>query len=191
MNRPPHVHGVPRPPLALVGHDHSVGGRGTSPADRGTTPPGPSPAPGDATEAALRAELRERTADLQRLKAEYDNYRKRVRRDRQAVAEIAVSNVLARLLPVLDALAEATAQGEVTDGFARVAGALETELASLGLQSVAAPGAPFDPTLHEAVTCTHTDRVTCPTCSAVLRQGYRVGGQLLRPAEVVVAAPDH
>ncbi|MFH9251196.1 nucleotide exchange factor GrpE [Streptomyces lydicus] len=190
MNRPPHVHGVPRPPLALVGHDHSVGGRGTSPADRGTTPPGSSPAPGDATDAALRAELRERTADLQRLKAEYDNYRKRVRRDRQAVAEIAVSNVLARLLPVLDALAEATAQGEVTDGFARVAGALEAELASLGLQSVAAPGAPFDPTLHEAVTCTHTDRVTCPTCSAVLRQGYRVGGQLLRPAEVVVAAPD-
>ncbi|MFH8683103.1 nucleotide exchange factor GrpE [Streptomyces lydicus] len=188
MNRPPHVHGFPRPPLALVGHEHPVGGSGTSPAHPGTAPPGS--APGEAADAALRAELRERTADLQRLKAEYDNYRKRVRRDRQAVAEIAVSNVLSRLLPVLDALAEATAQGEVTDGFARVARALETELGSLGLQSVAAPGAPFDPTLHEAVTCTHTDRVTCPTCAAVLRQGYRVGGQLLRPAEVVVAAPD-
>ncbi|WP_407288187.1 nucleotide exchange factor GrpE [Streptomyces sp. BP-8] len=187
MNRPPHVRGPARPRLALVGRGPQDGPAGlplrtaTGKERTATDPPAASEVAG--------AELRERTADLQRLKAEYDNYRKRVRRDRQAVAEIAVANVLGRLLPVLDALAEAAERGEVTGGFRRVADTLEAELAALGLQSVARPGAPFDPHVHEAVTCTRTDRVGDLTCSAVVRQGYRVGGQLLRPAQVAVAAP--
>ncbi|MGW7579155.1 nucleotide exchange factor GrpE [Streptomyces sp. NPDC054765] len=138
-------------------------------------------------EAVLCAELRERTADLQRLKAEYDNYRKRVHRDRLAVGEIAVANVLSRLLPVLDSLAEAREQGEVTGGFQRVAQALETELGALGLQTFGAAGAPFDPLIHEAVTYTPDDQLEVATCTAVLRQGYRVGDRLLRPAQVTVA----
>ncbi|MFC5802006.1 nucleotide exchange factor GrpE [Streptomyces formicae] len=137
----------------------------------------------------LRAELRERTADLQRLKAEYDNYRKRVRRDRLAVREIAVANVLGRLLPVLDALAEAREQGEVTGGFEHVARALETELAGVGLRPVGAAGDPFDPAVHEAVSYRSSDRFERLTCIAVLRSGYRVGEQLLRPARVTVAGP--
>ncbi|MFI9048500.1 nucleotide exchange factor GrpE [Streptomyces sp. NPDC053427] len=204
MNRPTNVRGLPHPPLAIV-RDHpdggaavlpsrTVHGSGTAGPDRGT-PSGHAPAAQpESPEAALRAELRERTADLQRLKAEYDNYRKRVHRDRRAVGEIAVANVLGRLVPVLDAVAEAAEQGELTGGFRRVAEALETELAALGLESFGTPGAPFDPSLHEALTYTPADlppdapagRVERATCGAVLRQGYRVGGRLLRPALVAV-----
>ena len=138
---------------------------------------------------ALRARLRERTADLQRIQAEYGNYRRRVRRDRLAVGEIAVANVLAGLLPVLDAIDQARRQGEVTGGFQRVADVLEAELATLGLESFGAVGDPFDPTLHEAVSYTRTDRVERPTCTAILRPGYRVGDRLLRPAAAEVAEP--
>ncbi|MFI0714560.1 nucleotide exchange factor GrpE [Streptomyces inhibens] len=199
MNRPTDDPGR-RPPLVLVGHEpgdhpsplppHGVRGEEAAGQDRGT-PPGHDPAAAQpaAQEAGLRAELQERTADLQRLKAEYDNYRKRVHRDRMALGEIAVSNVLGRLLPVLDALAEATEQGEVTGGFGRVAQALDSELAGLGLQSFGTAGDPFDPVVHEAVLYTPTDEVDRTTCAAILRPGYRVGTHLLRPAEVAVAGP--
>ncbi|WP_063801651.1 nucleotide exchange factor GrpE [Streptomyces curacoi] len=137
----------------------------------------------------LREQLRERTADLRRLKSEYDTYRKRVHRDRRAVGEIAVANVLSGLLPVLDAIDQARRLGDVTGGFQRVADVLHTELASLGLRSFGSAGDPFDPAAHEAVSCTRSDRVERPTCTAILRPGYRVGDQLLRPAQVEVAEP--
>jgi molecular chaperone GrpE len=137
----------------------------------------------------LRSRLRERTADLQRLKSEYDNYRKRVRRDRRSVGEIAVANVLAGLLPVLDALDEARKHGEVTGGFQRVADVLESELAALGLEAFGIPGDPFDPALHEAVLCVRADHVERPTCTTILRPGYRLGDQLLRPAQAEVTEP--
>lgn len=214
MNRPTRVRGLPRPPLALAGHGQGTDpgpvpprtGRAEGPSaqDEKGAPsgegreagrrPGRVPDSGHGPDrppaqeaAALRAELRERTADLQRLKAEYDNYRKRVHRDRLAVGEIAVANVLSRLLPVLDSLAEAEGQGEVTGGFRRVARSLQTELGALGLQSFGTAGAPFDPLIHEAVTYTPDDRLADTVCTAVLRQGYRVGDRLLRPAQVSVA----
>ncbi|WP_436995268.1 nucleotide exchange factor GrpE [Streptomyces sp. enrichment culture] len=137
----------------------------------------------------MAAALDERTRDLQRLKAEYDNYRGRVHRDRLAVREVAVANVLARLLPVLDAVAEAGRHGELTGGFLRVARQLEEELAALGLAAFGAPGEPFDPRLHEAVAYRVSDGVERPVCAEVVRPGYRVGGQLLRPADVVVKGP--
>ncbi|NWF31091.1 nucleotide exchange factor GrpE [Streptomyces sp. PKU-EA00015] len=136
----------------------------------------------------LRARLAELTADLQRVKAEYDNYRKRVRRDRLAVREIAVVNVLTGLLPVLDAADEARAR-EHDPGTEAVARVLGNRLAALGLQSVGEPGEPFDPTAHEALTYTPSDAVARPVCTAVLRHGYRVGDRLLRPAQVSVTGP--
>ncbi|MFE1172880.1 nucleotide exchange factor GrpE [Streptomyces sp. NPDC058773] len=200
-HRPTNVHGRPHPPLALVGHGPAEGsppgppdttgrpeerttGQGVTGRPSGHDEPAGRPVP---PEAVLQTELRERTADLQRLKAEYDNYRKRVHRDRLAVGEIAVANVLSRLLPVLDSLAEATAQGEVTGGFQQVAEALRTQLGTLGLEALGAVGDPFDPLIHEAITYTPTDRLEQAICTEVLRQGYRVGDQLLRPAEVAVA----
>ncbi|WP_328389739.1 nucleotide exchange factor GrpE [Streptomyces sp. NBC_00400] len=209
MNRPTHIRDLPQPPPALVGHrqeepagpvpPHAAQAEERPAQDDTGRPPGEGRDPGRPSrqdEAAarpasqdvvLRAELQERTADLQRLKAEYDNYRKRVHRDRLAVGEIAVANVLSRLLPVLDALAEAGEQGEVTGGFQRVAEALHTELGALGLQPFGTAGAPFDPLIHEAVTYTPDDQREEPVCTAVLRQGYRVGDHLLRPAQVTVA----
>ncbi|MFE2229147.1 nucleotide exchange factor GrpE [Streptomyces kronopolitis] len=196
MNRPPHVRGSGHPPLALVGHGPSDGPGPLPPRTaEGKERPGRESGGGRNAErpasptAALGAELRERTADLQRLKAEFDNYRKRVHRDRQAVGEIAVANVLSRLLPVLDSLAEAGEQGEVTGGFRRIAEALEAELAALGLAPVGAAGAPFDPRIHEAVTYTRDEKLDRALCTEVLRQGYRVGDQLLRPAQVAVTGP--
>ncbi|MCF3147307.1 nucleotide exchange factor GrpE [Streptomyces platensis] len=199
MNRPTNVHGLPHPPLALVGHGTAKSSEAGPPdatdppedrTEQGTgRPAGQDGSAGRAAppEAVLHAELRERTADLQRLKAEYDNYRKRVHRDRLAVGEIAVVNVLSRLLPVLDSLAEATARDEVTGGFARIAEELRTELGTLGLQPFGAVGDPFDPLIHEALTYTPTDRLEQAICTEVLRLGYRVGDRLLRPAQVAVA----
>ena len=141
---------------------------------------------------ARMAELRDRnaelTADLQRLKAEYDNYRKRVRRDRLAIREIAVANVLAGLLPVLDAFEGARKQG-ADAGTGAVAEVLDAQLAALGLQTVGAPGETFDPTVHEALTSHSSDQAMQVVCTEVLRQGYRVGEHLLRPAQVSVTGP--
>lgn len=149
-------------------------------------------AAGDATarEGADAGErLEECVADLRRLKAEYDNYRKRVQRDRASLQQIAVANVLRGLLPALDAVTEARRHGEVTGGFQGVVAALEEQLTALGLQEFGDPGEPFDPERHEALTHVHSDEVDRPTCVEVLRRGYRVGSHLLRPAQVAVAEP--
>ncbi|MGW3623120.1 nucleotide exchange factor GrpE [Streptomyces sp. NPDC000880] len=156
-------------------------------AGRGGMGSGAAPTPAQMRES--RERIAELTADLQRLKAEYDNYRKRVHRDRLAVRQIAVANVLARLLPVLDAVEQAREHGEVTGALTAVADVLESRLAALGLQPVGEPGEPFDPQAHQALTYTQSEGAGRPICTAVLRRGYRVGEQLLRPAQVSVSGP--
>jgi molecular chaperone GrpE len=136
-----------------------------------------------------QAMLDERTADLQRVKAEFDNYRKRVERDRTAMAEQAMAGVLVHLLPVLDDVDRAREHGEVTGGFKSVADSLDGALQRLGLERFGDVGDPFDPLVHEAVTHQHSDEVTEPTCVAVMRPGYRFAERLLRPAMVAVAEP--
>ena len=101
--------------------------------------------------AAAQAQLAERTADLQRLQAEYANYRKRVERDRMAVREQALANVLAELLPVLDDIGRAREHGELSGGFKSVAESLESAVAKLGLVQLGEKGEPFDPVMHEAL----------------------------------------
>ncbi|MDQ1711103.1 MAG: molecular chaperone GrpE [Frankiaceae bacterium] len=137
----------------------------------------------------LEALLEERTADLQRMKAEYDNYRKRIERDRTLMAEQSIAAVLAHLLPVLDDMDRAREHEELTGGFKSVAEGLEAALVKLGLERFGDPGEPFDPLVHEAVTHQHSANVTEPTCVAVLRPGYRFADRLLRPAMVSVAEP--
>ena len=133
--------------------------------------------------------LEERTSDLQRLQAEFANYRRRVDRDRQAVGEQALASVLVGLLPVLDDIDRARAHGEVEGGFKLVADGLETTLAKLGLQRFGEPGEPFDPTVHEAMTHAVSADVTEPTCAEVYQPGYRVGDRIVRPARVAVVDP--
>lgn len=189
MTRPGETHRRGERPLTLVRNDGQAPGAALEPRRGGDLEPSRPAATAPSEADVLRAELRERTADLQRLKSEYDTYRSRVRRHHRAVGEIAVANVLSGLLPVLDALDAARKQGEVTGGFHQVADVLESELAALGLESFGTPGDPFTPTLYEAVSCTRADHVDRPTCTTIVRPGYRVGAQLLRPAQAEVTEP--
>jgi len=135
-------------------------------------------------------QLAERTADLQRVQAEYANYRRRVERDRQAVGEQALAAVFAGLLPVLDDIDRARAHDEVTGGFAIVADGLEATLAKLGLERFGDAGEPFDPTVHEALTHGYSAEVTEPVAAEIFQSGYRVGERVLRPARVAVLEPE-
>ncbi|MEV6547764.1 nucleotide exchange factor GrpE [Streptomyces sp. NPDC051597] len=155
-----------------------------------------APAGDAAKEIALQAELdqartalAERTTDLQRLQAEYQNYRRRVERDRVTVKEIAVAGLLTELLPVLDDIGRAREHGELTGGFKSVAESLETVAAKMGLQQFGKEGEPFDPTVHEALMHSYAPDVTETTCVAILQPGYRIGERTIRPARVAVAEP--
>ena len=140
-------------------------------------------------DAGLEAQLAERTADLQRLQAEYANYRKRVDRDRAAVREQAVVGTLAGLIPVLDAIDKAREHGELSGGFEKVAESLQSALGKLGLVAYGEKGDPFDPNIHEALTGFPSPEVTEDTCVEILFPGYKVGDRILRPAKVAVAKP--
>ncbi|MGW2183987.1 nucleotide exchange factor GrpE [Streptomyces sp. NPDC001732] len=137
----------------------------------------------------VRTALNERTGDLQRLQAEYQNYRRRVERDRATVKEIAVAGLLSELLPVLDDVGRARDHGELVGGFKSVAESLETVVAKLGLQQFGKEGEPFDPTIHEALMHSYAPDVTETTCVAILQPGYRIGERTIRPARVAVAEP--
>ncbi|HEY3737975.1 MAG TPA: nucleotide exchange factor GrpE [Jatrophihabitans sp.] len=144
----------------------------------------PDGAPGE--EAAL---LEERTADLQRLQAEYANYRKRAERDRLAAGDIAIGRVLANFLPVLDNLDRARSHGDLNAGLKAVADQLDDIFGKLGLVAFGEVGDPFDPELHEAVMHDVSDEVTETICTTIMRPGYRHGERLLRPAMVAVTEP--
>ena len=144
----------------------------------------PEAAPGDDRVAEL-------TADLQRVSAEYANYRKRVDRDRVAVVEMATAGLLSGLLPVLDDIDRAREHGDLTGAFAAVAEQLTGLTAKLGLEQFGEAGEPFDPSVHEALMQAEPDETaTVAVCAAVFSPGYRMsGGRVLRPARVSVAEP--
>jgi molecular chaperone GrpE len=185
----PGRHSVSRPGGAPGG---SPGDAAPGPArqeDQDSAPAAEASQPdrGDAAETA--AKLAERTADLQRLQAEYANYRKRVERDRIAVREQALANVLTELLPVLDDIGRAREHGELAGGFKSVAESLEAAAVKLGLTSYGEDGDPFDPKLHDALMHSYSPDVAEATCVHILQPGYMVGQRILRPARVAVAEP--
>jgi molecular chaperone GrpE len=140
--------------------------------------------------ATLRSELDERTHDLQRVTAEYANYRKRVDRDRATAAELTTGAVLTALLPVLDDVDRAREHGDLVGPFASVAESLIAVTGKLGLTAFGEKGDPFDPNRHEAVAHQTSADVTEPTCVEVMRRGYTLGERMLRPALVAVADPE-
>ena len=148
--------------------------------------PAVEPAQVPMVEAAL---LDERTADLQRLQAEYANYRRRSERERQAAGELAIGRVLADFLPVLDDLDRARQHGDLTGGLKAIADRLDGIFSKLGLVAFGEVGDPFDPTVHEAVLHDESADVTEPTCTTVMRPGYKHNDRLLRPAMVGVSDP--
>jgi molecular chaperone GrpE len=132
----------------------------------------------------------ELTADLQRVHAEYANYRKRVERDRETSRDAAIGTSLAELLPVLDDIGRARDHGDLDGAFKAVAEALEATVAKQGLERFGEAGDEFDPTVHEAITHTHSPDVTVTTCVSVFQPGYRYKGRTIRPAIVAVADPE-
>ncbi len=152
----------------------------------------------EAVEAALlegevveaQAKLAELTSDLQRVHAEYANYRRRVDRDRELVREMAIGGALGELLAVLDDVERARQHDELEGAFRTVGESLESAVARIGLERYGAAGEPFDPTVHEALTTEARDEVSEPTVVAVYQPGYRFAGRVLRPARVAVAGTD-
>ncbi|MDQ3628339.1 MAG: nucleotide exchange factor GrpE [Actinomycetota bacterium] len=133
--------------------------------------------------------LAERTLDLQRLQAEYVNYKRRVDRDRDLVRGTAMAGVLTSLVPVLDDIDRARSHGELTGGFKAVSESLERVLTGLGLLRYGEPGEPFDPRVHEALTHGYSDEVSVSTAQTILQPGYRIGERIIRPAMVAVIEP--
>jgi molecular chaperone GrpE len=175
----------------VTGEPRHAAPESESAAAGGSAPPGVAQSEDDVPKADALL-LEERTRDLQRVQAEFANYRKRVERDRVALAEAAVGSALVGLLPVLDDIDRARAHGDLTGAFKSVADQLETVLGKLGLAAFGEPGDPFDPTIHEAVMheeSTAGSVVTEPTATTVLRRGYKHGDRLLRPAMVGVTDP--
>ena len=140
--------------------------------------------------AEVSAQLDERTADLQRVSAEYANYRRRVDRDREAVSVNARAQVAGQLLTVLDDIDRAAAHGDLTGAFKAVADKLVNVAKGVGLEPFGLEGDPFDPAVHEAVQHSTSDDVAGPTVSLVMRQGYKIGERVLRPAMVAVTDRD-
>ncbi|WP_193605350.1 nucleotide exchange factor GrpE [Nocardioides dongkuii] len=138
----------------------------------------------------LETALSERTADLQRLQAEFLNYKRRVDRDRDLVKQNATYAALAPITEVLDTIDRAREHAPLEDGFRSVADQLERAVAGLGLTKFGAPGDPFDPALHEALSHIGQDpEVTVTTCKVIAKSGYRIGDRVFRAAQVLVVDP--
>ena len=137
-----------------------------------------------------KREAAERTADLQRVTAEYANYRKRVDRDRAADREANTGRIVGEMLPILDDLDRAEQHGDLTGAFKAVADKLADTLTKLGLTKVGVEGDTFDPAVHEAVQFATSPEVSEATVTAVFRRGYAIGERLIRPAVVVVTGPE-
>ena len=130
------------------------------------------------------------TADLQRLQAEYANYKKRVERDRSLAHELAISSVLIELLPVLDDIERAQSHGELTGGFKAVADQIATTTERIGLTKYGQEGDLFDPQIHEALLHDASADVATSTATKILQPGYKFKERILRPARVGVTDPE-
>jgi molecular chaperone GrpE len=173
---------------------------GRSPVSKGPETAEPETAEPEPTESATEAEgdelvlaqtaLAERTLDLQRLQAEFLNYKRRVERDRDLVRENAILAVLQNMLPVLDDIDRAREHGELEGGFKAVADSLERTVTGLGLTKFGASGDEFDPTRHEALMHGHSPEVTTTTVDVVAHAGYSIGDRVVRAAKVTVLDPE-
>ena len=145
--------------------------------------------------AAARTALEERTSDLQRLQAEFVNYKRRVERDRELIKQNATYAALAPIVEVLDTVDRANEHAEkigesLDPGFKAVADQLERTVERLGLTKFGAVGDAFDPTIHEALSHIGEDpEVEVTTCKVIAKAGYRIGDRVVRAAQVLVVDP--
>jgi molecular chaperone GrpE len=138
----------------------------------------------------IETQLAERTSDLQRLQAEFLNYKRRVDRDRDLIRENATYAALAPITEVLDTIDRAREHGQLDGGLKAVAEQLERVVAGLGLTKFGAPGDAFDPTIHEALSHIGEDpEVSVTTCKVIAKSGYKIGHRVVRAAQVLVVDP--
>ncbi|TIC82961.1 nucleotide exchange factor GrpE [Nocardioides sp. GY 10127] len=157
---------------------------GDTPAEEAAAEPTPDPV------AEAEARVAERTADLQRLQAEFVNYKRRVERDRELLRENATFSALAPIVEVLDTIDRAREHEPLEGGFKAVAEQLERTVAASGLIRYGEAGDAFDPSLHEALSHVGTDpEVTVTTCKVIAKAGYRIGERVVRAAQVLVVDP--
>ena len=197
-------HGQGPPPEADVPSsdtDDAVAeeGRPGEPLDTGAARPAQEPpeveegrqaTPADDELTVTKMELAERTADLQRIQAEFLNYKRRVDRDRDLIRENATYAALTPIIDVLDTIDRAREHGDLDPGFRAVAEQLERVVSGLGLVKFGAVGDVFDPTIHEALSHIGEDPdVEVTTCKVVARSGYRIGERVVRAAQVLVVDP--
>ena len=131
------------------------------------------------------------TSDLQRVQAEYSNYRKRVDRDRITANEITTAIVLSEFLPVLDDISRAEEHGELTGGFKAVADQMQAITSKLGLTKFSDVAVPFDPNIHEALMHSTSPDVTETSVTQVLQPGFKFKDRVIRPARVAVTDPEN
>ncbi len=144
----------------------------------------------EANDDDLQRQLDERTLDLQRVQAEFLNYKRRVDRDRELVKQNATYLALAPITEVMDTVDRAREHGELEGGFKAVAEQLERILAGVGLVKFGAVGDAFDPTIHEALSHIGEDPdVEVTTCKVIAKAGYRIGDRVVRAAQVLVVDP--
>ncbi|MGI9083879.1 MAG: nucleotide exchange factor GrpE [Aeromicrobium sp.] len=144
----------------------------------------------EAAAPTVEQQLAERTADLQRLQAEYVNYKRRVERDRASSRTMGEASVLRSLLTVLDDIGRAEEHGQLEGGFKAVADALQQAVKSHRLEVFGEAGDVFDPRLHEALFhAGESPDVVATTVQSVVRTGYRVGDDVIRHAQVGVVDP--
>lgn len=137
-----------------------------------------------------RMELEERTLDLQRLQAEFLNYKRRVDRDRELLRENATYAVLTPIIDVLDTIDRAREHEPLEGGFKATAEQLERVVAGLGVVKFGEVGDAFDPTVHEALSHIGTDaEVEVTTCKVIAKAGYKIGDRVVRAAQVLVVDP--
>ncbi|MDH2413228.1 nucleotide exchange factor GrpE [Nocardioides sp. CER19] len=145
----------------------------------------------ESPEGELQTKIDELTGDLQRLQAEFVNYKRRVDRDRELIKENATYAALAPIVEVLDNIDRAREHGPLDGGFKAVADQLERVVAGRGLTKYGEPGQVFDPTLHEALSHLGTDpEVTETTVKVIAKAGYRIGERVVRAAQVLVVDPE-
>jgi len=130
------------------------------------------------------------TEDLQRLQAEFANYRKRVERDRAQASEVAISSVLFEFLAILDDLDRAESHGELSGGFKAIAEQITAATTKLGLEKYGSAPEVFDPNIHEALLHETSSEVKETTVTKILQPGYKYKERVLRPARVVVTDPE-
>lgn len=187
---------TPTPEVAPAAEATAPGAPDGAPAQAAAPDIEPAPAAVDAEQHAQVVAERDNYLDaLQRLKAEFDNYRKRVERDREAQHLAGVRQLCGDLLPVVDNLERALATSgdagavQILAGVEMVRGQLASLLGGRGVEEIAAHAAPFDPNVHEAVAQHPSEEHPEGTVVHVLEKGYRIGETVIRPARVVVAAP--